>query len=56
MEEKLNLASRFSTVQEKSEDIASRLSKLNSKINDSFVSSEIDLIINQIKELADYTD
>lgn len=56
MEEKLSLASRFSTVQEKSEAIASRLSELNSKINDSFVSSEIDLIINQIKELADYTD
>lgn len=56
MEEKLNLASRFSTVQEKSEEIASRLSVLNSKINDSFVSNEIDLIINQIKELADYTD
>ena len=56
MEEKLNLASRFNTVQEKSEEIASHLSVLNSKINDSFVSNEIDLIINQIKELADYTD
>ena len=56
MEEKLNLASRFGTVQEKSDMIAARLTELNSKINDSFVSNEIDLIIKQIKELADYTD
>ena len=56
MEEKLHLAERFVTVQEKSSDIASRLSKINSEINDSFVSNEIDLVIKQIKELADYTD
>ena len=56
MEEKLNLASRFGTVQERSDSIASRLSDLNSKINDNFISNEIDLIIKQIKELADYTD
>ena len=55
MEEKLHLAERFVTVQEKSSDIASRLSKINSEINDSFVSNEIDLVIKQIKELADYT-
>ena len=55
-EENLKLASRFGTVQEKSDSIASRLSDLNSKINDSFISNEIDLIIKQIKELADYTD
>ena len=56
MEEKLHLAERFVTVQEKSSNIASRLSKINSEINDSFVSNEIDLVIKQIKELADYTD
>ena len=56
MEQKLNLASRFVTVQEKSSEIASRLSKINSEINDSFVSNEINLVIKQIKELADYTD
>ena len=56
MEQKLNLASRFVTVQEKSSNIASRLAKINSEINDSFVSNEINLVIKQIKELADYTD
>ena len=56
MEQKLNLASRFVTVQEKTSEIASRLSKINSEINDSFVSNEINLVIKQIKELADYTD
>ena len=56
MEEKLHLAERFVTVQEKSSEIATRLATINSEINDSFVSNEINLVIKQIKELADYTD
>ena len=56
MENKLNLASRFVTVHERSDMIAQRLEKINSEIDDGYVSKEINLIIKQIKELADYTD
>ena len=53
MEEKLHLAARFVEVQEKSENIASALSDLNDKINDSSISTEISHLIKKIKELAD---
>ena len=53
MEEKLHLAQRFSSVQEKSSQIVVELEKINGLINDDEVSLKIKSLIEQIKDLAD---
>lgn len=54
MEEKLQLASRFSKVLEKSAEIATELENINQNINNNDISSRIHSLINQIKEMAEY--
>ncbi|MBO5375193.1 MAG: DNA-binding protein [Clostridia bacterium] len=53
MEEKLHLASRFSSVQEKSSKIASELELIINSIDDKQISIKITSLIEKIKELAD---
>ena len=53
MEEKLHLAQRFSSVQEKSSQIASELEEITHSINNEEISAKIAELIEQIKELAD---
>ncbi|MBQ7412473.1 MAG: DNA-binding protein [Clostridia bacterium] len=53
MEEKLHLAERFSSVQEKSSKIASELEEISRHINNEEISAKIIALIEQIKELAD---
>lgn len=53
MEEKLHLASRFSSVQEKSSKIASELELIINSIDDKQLSIKITSLIEKIKELAD---
>lgn len=52
MENKLHLAQRFITVRNKSSEIASELEKIH--IDNDDISSKINSLIKQIKELADY--
>ena len=53
MEEKLHLAERFSSVQEKSSQIATELEKISLSINNEEISSKIQSIITEIKDLAE---
>ena len=53
MEEKLHLAERFSSVQEKSSKIAIELEDLTHYIDNEEISTKIMDLISQIKELAD---
>ena len=52
MEEKLHLAERFSSVQEKSSQIALELQEITSLINDKEISKKIQGLTSQIKDLA----
>ena len=52
MEEKLHLAERFSSVQEKSSQIALELQGITSSINDEKISMKIQALTSQIKDLA----
>ena len=52
MEEKLHLAERFSSVQEKSSQIALELQEITSLINDKEISKKIQDLTSQIKDLA----
>ena len=54
MEEKLNLASRFSKMLEKSAEIATELENINQNINNNDISSRIHSLIKEIKEMAEY--
>ena len=54
MENKLQLATRFSKVLEKSSEIADELENINQNINNNDISSRIHSLINQIKEMAEY--
>lgn len=54
MEGKLNLASRFSKMLEKSAEIATELEKINQNINNNDISSKIHSLIKEIKEMAEY--
>ena len=53
MEEKLHLAERFSSMQEKSSKIASELEDLTHNIENKEISDKIIALISKIKELAD---
>ena len=53
MEKKLNLASRFISVQENSSKIAEKLEKINQTINNPEISIEIHALIDEIKEMAE---
>ena len=52
MEEKLHLAERFSSVQEKSSQIALELQEITSLVNDKEISKKIQDLTSQIKDLA----
>lgn len=54
MENKLQLASRFLKMREKSSEIASMLQNINNDINNDEISSKIHTLIEQIKEMANY--
>ena len=54
MEDKLQLASRFIMMHDKSNEIATELQQINNDINNVEISSKIDTLIEQIKEMADY--
>lgn len=54
MEQKLQLASRFTKMNEKYSEIALELQNINEKINNEEISSKIHSIIEKIKEMADY--
>lgn len=54
MENKLQLASRFIKMREKSSEIASELQNINSNINNDEISSKIHSLIEQINEMANY--
>ena len=54
MENKLQLASRFTKMREKSSEIASELESINSNINNDEISSKIHSLIKQIQEMANY--
>jgi predicted DNA-binding protein YlxM (UPF0122 family) len=54
MEEKLQLATRFLKMRNKSTEIASELELINSKINNDDISSKILSLVNQVKEMAEY--
>ena len=54
MENKLQLASRFIKMRDKSSEIASELQNINSNINNGEISSKIHFLINEIKEMANY--
>ncbi len=54
MENKLQLASRFIKMREKSSEIASELQNINANINNDEISSKIHSLIVQIKEMANY--
>lgn len=54
MEKKLNLASRFLKMRDKSTEIASKLLLINQDIDNTEISSKINSLITEIKELADY--
>ena len=54
MENKLQLASRFIKMREKSSEIASELQNINTNINNDEISSKIHSLIEQINEMANY--
>ena len=54
MENKLHLAQRFTKMLEKSAQIASELENINKNINNDDVSYDIQRLIEEIKEMADY--
>ena len=54
MENKLGLAARFIKMREKSTEIASELDSINDTIKNDDISSKIQSLIEQIKEMADY--
>ena len=54
MENKLNLASRFLKMRDKSTEIASKLLLINKDIDNTEISSKISSLITEIEELADY--
>ena len=54
MENKLQLASRFLKMREKSSEIASELESINSNINNDEISSKIHSLILEIQEMANY--
>ena len=54
MENKLQLASRFVEMRDKSSEIASELQNINANINNDEISSKIDSLIKKIEELANY--
>ena len=54
MENKLQLASRFIKMRNKSSEIASELENINSNINNDEISSKIHSLIEQIQEMANY--
>ena len=54
MENKLQLASRFIKMRDKSSEIASELENINFNINNDEISSKIHSLIEQIKEMANY--
>lgn len=54
MENKLNLASRFSKVLKKSAEIANELERINQNINNNDISSRLLSLIKEIKEMAEY--
>lgn len=54
MEEKLQLATRFLKMRNKSTEIASELELINSKINNDDISSKIHSLISKVKEMAEY--
>ena len=54
MENKLQLASRFMKMREKSSEIASELQNINTNINNDEISSKIHSLIEQINEMANY--
>lgn len=53
MEEKLRLAQRFSSVQEKSSQIANELEEINCLLNNAEISNRINSLIYEIKEMAE---
>ena len=54
MENKLHLAARFIKVRDKSSEIATELQAINKSISNGEITSRIDLLIKQIKDMADY--
>ena len=54
MENKLGLASRFVKMREKSSEIASELNLINNSIKNDDISSKIQSLIQEIKEMAEY--
>ena len=54
MENKLHLALRFMQMRDKSTEIASKLLLINHYIDNKEISSKIDSLISEIKELAEY--
>lgn len=54
MESKLQLASRFIKMSDKSSEIASELQIINSHINNDEISSKIQSLITEIKDMANY--
>ena len=54
MEEKLKLASRFIKMRDESANIAMELESINSTINNNEISSRIHILINKIKDMANY--
>ena len=54
MENKLGLTSRFVKMHEKSAEIASELDTINGLINNDDISSKIQSLIKEIKDLAEY--
>ena len=54
MENKLQLASRFIEMSKKSSRIALELQNINHNINNDDISQKINLLINEIKDMADY--
>ena len=54
MDAKLQLASRFIKMRDKSSEIASELESINADINNDEISSKIHFLINEIKKMAEY--
>ena len=54
MDAKLQLASRFIKMRDKSSEIASELESINADINNGEISSKIHFLINEIKKMAEY--
>ena len=54
MEDKLQLASRFIKMREKSSEIALKLIDINSNINNDQISSKLKSLIEEVNEMANY--